>query len=260
MVYISGLYVLSYQGIRSNNNHPPPPPLLRSTLSSAFLSTFTSPAASASSTRVLSQMQQMRSLKSGFSAIDSSTSFLVQNASHMPNNPSATVPFFPSGLSALAMIVHLCTHPKIKDWLQLLFLGIAATFARKASKEAKGWLQRVFCVTSVHLMNDESYDWLMGKCYSSDKTRGLIQASILSLKPTGCMIPNGRKGAGSCQYTTRDIWFLLMSCDFAATASNCEVSRISGNIHIRPWMRTSRRASLEDRHAEPEPRFIPMPG
>jgi hypothetical protein len=171
MVYISGLYVLSHQGIRFNNNHPPSPPFLRSTLSSAFLFTSTSPAASPSRTRVLSQMQQMRSLKSGFSAVNSSSS---QNASYMPNNPSATVPFFPSGLSALAMIVHLCTHPKIKDWLQLLILGIAATFARKASKEAKGWLQRVFCITSVHLMNDESYDWLMGKYFSLYKAKKLM--------------------------------------------------------------------------------------
>jgi hypothetical protein len=116
-------------------------------------------------------MQHMRSLNGGFSAANSSTTSFSSNASYMSNNQSASVPFFPSGLTGLAMIVHLCTHPKIKDWLQLLILGIAATFARKASKEAKSWLQRVFCVTSVHLMNDESYDWLMGKCYSSDKAK-----------------------------------------------------------------------------------------
>ncbi|KAJ9090647.1 hypothetical protein QFC20_007868 [Naganishia adeliensis] len=31
-----------------------------------------------------------------------------------------------------------------------------------ASKNVKTWLRYTFCTTSVHLMNDESYDWLMG--------------------------------------------------------------------------------------------------
>jgi hypothetical protein len=76
---------------------------------------------------------------------------------------TAAVPFFPSGLSALAMIAHLATHPKIKDWLQLLALGLIATFSRMASKHVNRWLRQIFCTTSVHLMNDESYDWLMGE-------------------------------------------------------------------------------------------------
>lgn len=73
------------------------------------------------------------------------------------------LPFFSPGLSALAMIVHLITHPKIRDWLQLLALGVVATFTRIASKNVSRWLRYTFSMTSIHLMNDESYDWLMGK-------------------------------------------------------------------------------------------------
>jgi hypothetical protein len=129
--------------------HSPPPPFPLAVSFQLSLRFFHSP--SSPSSLLLRQMQHMRSLNGGFSAANSSTTSFSSNASYMSNNQSASVPFFPSGLTGLAMIVHLCTHPKIKDWLQLLILGIAATFARKASKEAKSWLQRVFCVTSVHL-------------------------------------------------------------------------------------------------------------
>ena len=83
-------------------------------------------------------------------------------ADNLPRNSS----FYASILSALARLGHLCTHPKIKDWLQLLLFGITATLIRRASTEALGWLQRVFCITSTHLTNDESYDWLMGTLLS----------------------------------------------------------------------------------------------
>ncbi|KAJ9091066.1 hypothetical protein QFC20_007741 [Naganishia adeliensis] len=87
-----------------------------------------------------------------------------------------------------------------------------------ASKNVKTWLRYTFCTTSVHLMNDESYDWLMA------------------------------------------YWLHDTKWEEKCSEFNCEVSKISGNIHIRPWLRSSRRASLEDRRAPPDPRFIPFPG
>lgn len=108
-------------------------------------------------------MQHVLASTNGQLAVSNLTnSFIGKNASPVSGGAIGSPAFFPPGLTALATLVHLCSHPKIKDWLQLLLLGIAATFARKASREAKGWLQRIFCITSVHLMNDESYDWLMG--------------------------------------------------------------------------------------------------
>lgn len=72
------------------------------------------------------------------------------------------------------------------------------------------------------------------------------------------MIQSGKRNACDCGLVLLESVSALLMKHFLA--SNCEVSKISGNIHIRPWMRSSRRASLEDRHADPEPRFIPMPG
>lgn len=78
--------------------------------------------------------------------------------------PSDTyLAFFPSGLGVLGMITHLLTHPKIKDWLQLILLGFAAEFTRRLSAYLLVWAREIFCITSVHATSDDSYDWLMGK-------------------------------------------------------------------------------------------------
>lgn len=73
--------------------------------------------------------------------------------------------FFPSGLGIIGMIIHLATHPKIKDWLQLILLGLAAEFTRRLSRHLLVWAREIFCITSYHATNDESYDWLMGKLF-----------------------------------------------------------------------------------------------
>lgn len=54
-------------------------------------------------------------------------------------------------------------HPVVKDWLQLIFLGIAGELVRRTYKPLFFWLWRVVSVTSVHSASDESFDWLMGK-------------------------------------------------------------------------------------------------
>ncbi|KAJ9095323.1 hypothetical protein QFC21_005689 [Naganishia friedmannii] len=73
----------------------------------------------------------------------------------------ADLPFCPSGLAFLDATSHLISHPKIKDWLQLLLLGLAAELARRIGTKLCVWARYVFCITSSHYMNDEAYDWLM---------------------------------------------------------------------------------------------------
>jgi hypothetical protein len=73
--------------------------------------------------------------------------------------------FFPTGLGALGTVYHLLTHPKIKDWVQLIMLGLLAEMTRRISKNVWIWAKYVLCITSSHQLNDESYDWLMGKLF-----------------------------------------------------------------------------------------------
>jgi hypothetical protein len=70
--------------------------------------------------------------------------------------------FFPSGLSILGSIVHFVTHPKVKDWIQLIALGLVAEFTRRLSKYLISWARQIFCITSTHCVTDDSYHWLMG--------------------------------------------------------------------------------------------------
>lgn len=84
---------------------------------------------------------------------------LLGNATSTPSEPYLA--FFPSGLGVLGLITHLLTHPKIKDWLQLILLGLAAEFTRRLSSYLLIWAREIFCITSVHAPSDESYDWLM---------------------------------------------------------------------------------------------------
>jgi hypothetical protein len=118
---------------------------------------------------------------------------------------STSLPFFPSGLSAIAMVLHLATHPKIKDWLQLVLLGLVAALTRMASKNVKTWLRYTFCTTSVHLMNDESYDWLMGKflhiCSSRNYPQGHLMRYISSI------LASRYKVGGEMQRIVRPISF-----------------------------------------------------
>jgi hypothetical protein len=79
------------------------------------------------------------------------------------SSSDANVSFLPSGLGIIGMLTHLATHPKIKDWLQLIMLGLAAEFTRRLWRHLIVWAQEIFCITSHHATNDESYDWLMCK-------------------------------------------------------------------------------------------------
>jgi hypothetical protein len=73
--------------------------------------------------------------------------------------------FFPAGLGALGTLYHLLTHPKIKDWVQLIMLGLLAEMTRRITKNVFIWGKYVFCITSSHQLNDETYDWLMGRSF-----------------------------------------------------------------------------------------------
>ncbi|KAJ9090899.1 hypothetical protein QFC20_007782, partial [Naganishia adeliensis] len=84
---------------------------------------------------------------------------LLGNVTSAPSD--AYLAFFPSGLGVLGMISHLLTHPKIKDWLQLILLGLAAEFTRRLSGYLLVWAREIFCITSAHATSDDSYDWLM---------------------------------------------------------------------------------------------------
>ncbi|KAJ9095324.1 hypothetical protein QFC21_005690 [Naganishia friedmannii] len=105
-------------------------------------------------------------LDQGIQAInDSENASLLLNATKtlvVDANPA----FFPPGLGALGTVYHLLTHPKIKDWVQLIMLGLVAEMTRRISKNVWVWAKYVFCITSSHQLNDESYDWLMGESHT----------------------------------------------------------------------------------------------
>lgn len=71
--------------------------------------------------------------------------------------------FFPSGLGVFGSIGHFVTHPKVKDWIQLIALGLVAEFTRRLSKCLISWARQIFCITSTHCVTDDAYHWLMGE-------------------------------------------------------------------------------------------------
>ncbi|KAJ9107149.1 hypothetical protein QFC19_002809 [Naganishia cerealis] len=101
-------------------------------------------------------------LDQGVQALNNSlNASLHSNATETLAVVEESVRFFPPGLGALGMVVHLLTHPQIKDWVQLILLGLAAELTRRISKNIWVWAKYALCISSTHQLNDESYDWLM---------------------------------------------------------------------------------------------------
>jgi hypothetical protein len=66
-------------------------------------------------------------------------------------------------LGLIAPLRALFAHPQVRDWSRLVALGVASFFSQRLLTVAIRWLQYVFCITSVHHLTDESFDWLMGE-------------------------------------------------------------------------------------------------
>lgn len=62
-----------------------------------------------------------------------------------------------------AAIKKTYNHPVIRDWLQLILLGLFAELLRRLSVPFLTWIWRVISITSIHSADDESYDWMMGE-------------------------------------------------------------------------------------------------
>ncbi|KAJ9114791.1 hypothetical protein QFC24_007110 [Naganishia onofrii] len=66
--------------------------------------------------------------------------------------------FFPTGLGALGTVYHLLTHPKIKDWVQLIMLGLLAEMTRRISKNV--WIWANDCEVNASSGSSRLRPWL----------------------------------------------------------------------------------------------------
>ncbi len=80
----------------------------------------------------------------------------ASNASN-PSDP----PFFVPGRGPIGLLIHILTHPRVIDYVKLIFLGVCAEASRRLLMLLGQWFAYYTEIQSVHLGTDESYDWLM---------------------------------------------------------------------------------------------------
>lgn len=81
--------------------------------------------------------------------------------------------FFICVWRGMGMIIRVITHSKVRDWLQLVLLGVTAELARRLFKHLIVCVRRTILIRTVHAPNDDSYDWLMGEFRGILRQRGL---------------------------------------------------------------------------------------
>lgn len=62
----------------------------------------------------------------------------------------------------VAPIARILAEPQVKNWMGLIAIGFASLLSQRLVYVSIQWLQKTFCITSVHHLTDESFDWLMG--------------------------------------------------------------------------------------------------
>lgn len=70
---------------------------------------------------------------------------------------------FWADLRIFGIISGILAHPRLIDALQLILLGLTAEVARRIAMFWFFMVRRTFCITSIHHLTDESFDWLMSE-------------------------------------------------------------------------------------------------